>query len=103
HAVLGVAGRCRQPAIAPAPCTSQPPDIAVSPRLAHATQSFLAQKDTLGLLKEKLYLNQRQVRSALEILGDANVLPERLAAKLADIAGKYKDLKTAAAIRRWRG
>lgn len=56
-----------------------------------------SQKDTIALLKEKLDLNQRQVRSALEIVGEADVPPERLAAKLVEIAGKYKDLKTAAA------
>ena len=56
-----------------------------------------SQKDTIALLKEKLDLNQRQVQSALEIVGEANVPPERLAAKLAEIAEKYKDLKTAAA------
>src|SRR3984893_16197799 len=55
-----------------------------------------SQKDTIALLKEKLDLNQRQVKSALEILGEANVPPERLAAKLVEIAGKFKELKTAA-------
>ena len=34
-----------------------------------------SQKDTIALLKEKLDLNQRQVKSALEILGEANVHP----------------------------
>ncbi|MGH6843815.1 MAG: tetratricopeptide repeat protein [Methylocella sp.] len=56
-----------------------------------------SQRDTIALLKEKLDLNQRQVQSALEILGEANVPPEKLAAKLAEIAGKYKELQTAAA------
>jgi hypothetical protein len=56
-----------------------------------------AEKETNALLKEKLDLNQRQVQSALEIVGEANVPPERLAAKLIEIAGKYKDLQTAAA------
>jgi hypothetical protein len=36
------------------------------------------------------------VASALEIVGEANVPPERLAAKLVEIAEKYKDLQTAA-------
>lgn len=56
-----------------------------------------SQKDTIALLKEKLDLNQRQVRSALESLGEKNVPPEQLAAKLIEIAEKYKDLQTAAA------
>src|ERR1700686_4976744 len=48
-------------------------------------QSEVQQK-VIALLEEKLDLNQRQVRSALEIVGEANVPPERLAAKLVDIA-----------------
>ncbi len=56
-----------------------------------------SQRETNALLKEKLDLNQRQVKSALEILGEADVPPERLAAKLVEIAGKFKDLQTAAA------
>ena len=55
------------------------------------------QRETIAGLKEKLDLNQRQVKSALEILGEANVPPERLAAKLVEIAEKYKDLRTVAA------
>jgi hypothetical protein len=54
-----------------------------------------SEKETNAL--EKLDLNQRQVKSALEILGEANVPPERLAAKLVEIAIQYKKLKTAAA------
>ena len=53
-----------------------------------------SQKDTITLLKEKLDLNQRQVQSALAIVGEANVPPERLAAKLLEFAEKYKDLQT---------
>jgi hypothetical protein len=56
-----------------------------------------AEKETNALLKEKLDLNQRQVKSALEIVGEKNVPPEQLAAKLVEIAGKFKDLQTAAA------
>ena len=56
-----------------------------------------SEKETNALLKEKLDLNQRQVKSALEIVGEANVPPERLAAKLVEIAEKFKDLQTAAA------
>jgi hypothetical protein len=56
-----------------------------------------AEKETIALLKEKLDLNQRQLNSALEIVGEKNVPPEQLAAKLVEIAEKYKDLQTAAA------
>jgi hypothetical protein len=57
-----------------------------------------SEKETIALLKEKLDLNQRQVKSALEIVGEANVPLERLAAKLVEIAEKFKELKTAAAV-----
>jgi len=56
-----------------------------------------SQKETIALLKEKLDLDQRQVKSALEILGQANVPPERFAAKLVEIAEKFKHLQAAAA------
>ena len=56
-----------------------------------------SQKKEINKLQGDLDLNQRQVKSALEILGEADVPPERLAAKLVEIAGKFKDLKTAAA------
>ena len=56
-----------------------------------------SQRETNALLKEKLDLNQRQVKSALEILGEAEIPPERLGATLIEIAQKFKALKTAAA------
>src|ERR1700730_18142600 len=56
-----------------------------------------SQRETNALLKEKLDLNQGQVKTALEILGEKNLPPERLAAKLVEIAGRFKDLQTAAA------
>jgi tetratricopeptide (TPR) repeat protein len=56
-----------------------------------------SQKKEIAKLQGDLDLNQRQVKSALEILGEANVPPERLGAKLVEIAGKYKELRTAAA------
>jgi tetratricopeptide (TPR) repeat protein len=56
-----------------------------------------SRKGEIAKLQGDLDLNQRQVKSALEILGEANVPPERLAAKLVEIAGKFKDLQTAAA------
>jgi hypothetical protein len=56
-----------------------------------------SQKREIAKLQGDLDLNQRQVKSALEIVGEADVPPERLAAKLVEIAGKFKDLQTAAA------
>jgi hypothetical protein len=56
-----------------------------------------SQKKEIAKLQGDLDLNQHQVRSALEIVGEANVPPERLGAKLLEIAAKYKDLQTAAA------
>jgi hypothetical protein len=55
------------------------------------------QKKLIATLEADLDLNLRQVKSALEILGEANVQPERLAAKLVEIAEKFKELRTAAA------
>src|SRR5689334_11781203 len=51
------------------------------------------QRENIGLLKEKLDLNERQVRAALGILGENDIPPERLAAKLVEIAERFKDLQ----------
>jgi tetratricopeptide (TPR) repeat protein len=48
------------------------------------------QKENIALLKEKLDLNERQVRAALGILGENDIAPERLAAKLVEIARRFK-------------
>jgi tetratricopeptide (TPR) repeat protein len=55
------------------------------------------QKETIGLLKDKLDLNRRQIIAALNILGEANVEPENLTAKLVEVAQHYKDLLASAA------
>jgi tetratricopeptide (TPR) repeat protein len=54
------------------------------------------QKENITLLKEKLDLNERQVRAALGVLGENNIPPERLAAKLVEIAGRFRDLQATA-------
>src|SRR6476646_10386344 len=54
------------------------------------------QRENIGLLKEKLDLNERQVRAALGILGENDIPPERLAAKLVEIAERFKDLQATA-------
>jgi tetratricopeptide (TPR) repeat protein len=54
------------------------------------------QRDNIVLLKEKLDLNERQVRAALGVLGENDIPLERLAAKLVEIAERFKDLRTMA-------
>src|SRR5215472_8381918 len=50
------------------------------------------QRENIVLLKEKLDLNERQVRAALAILGENNIAPERLAAKLVEVTERFKAL-----------
>jgi tetratricopeptide (TPR) repeat protein len=54
------------------------------------------QKENIALLKEKLDLNERQVRAALGILGENDIPPERLAGKLVEIAERFKGLQATA-------
>src|SRR5262249_19002301 len=54
------------------------------------------QRENIALLKEKLDLNERQVRAALGILGENDIPPEQLAAKLVEIAESFKALKVTA-------
>ena len=56
-----------------------------------------SQRDTIGLLKEKLDLNERQIRAALDIVGEKDIPREHLTAKLAEVAERYKELLAAAA------
>jgi hypothetical protein len=53
-------------------------------------------RENIALLKEKLDLNERQVRAALGILGENDIPPERLAAKLVEVAESFKALKATA-------
>ena len=50
-------------------------------------------RETIAQLKENFSLTQGQVSHALKTLGGANIPPEQLAAKLEEIAEKFKDLK----------
>src|SRR6201987_237391 len=54
------------------------------------------QRENIVLLKEKLDLNVNQVRAALGILGENDIPPERLAAKLVEIAERFKTLQDTA-------
>jgi tetratricopeptide (TPR) repeat protein len=52
-----------------------------------------SQKKLITNLESQLDLNQRQIRAALEILGENNIPPERLASKLVEIAERFKELQ----------
>jgi outer membrane PBP1 activator LpoA protein len=54
------------------------------------------QRENITLLKEKLDLNERQVRAALGILGENDIPAERLAGKLVEIAERFKALQETA-------
>jgi len=54
------------------------------------------QRENIALLKERLDLNERQVRAALGIVGENDISPERLAAKLVEIAESFKALRETA-------
>src|SRR5262245_25905817 len=56
-----------------------------------------AQKKLIARLEADLDLNQRQIRAALDILGEKDVPPERLAARLLEIAERLKAPQTIAA------
>jgi outer membrane PBP1 activator LpoA protein len=55
-----------------------------------------AQKKNISDLERKLDLNQRQIRAALDILGEANVATEQLGAKLVEIAERFRALQATA-------
>jgi tetratricopeptide (TPR) repeat protein len=57
-----------------------------------------SQRQVISLLEEKLDLNLRQVRAAFEILGEKDIPPERLAAKLVEIAERFRELQATAAV-----
>jgi tetratricopeptide (TPR) repeat protein len=58
-----------------------------------------AQKKLITNLEGQLDLNQRQVRAALEILGEVDCPPEQLASKLFEFARRFKDLQAEVAAR----
>ena len=55
-----------------------------------------SQRDNIALLREKLDINERQVRAALAILGEANIPPEQFSHKLVDIAERFRALQAIA-------
>src|SRR5262245_65412239 len=54
------------------------------------------QRDNIVLLKEKLDLNERQLRAALSILGESDISLERSAAKLVELAERCKAVRETA-------
>jgi tetratricopeptide (TPR) repeat protein len=54
------------------------------------------QKKLIAELETKLDLNQRQIRAALDILGEKDIPPERLASTLVEIADRFKTLQATA-------
>jgi hypothetical protein len=53
-------------------------------------------KKLIAKLEGQLDLNQRRIGAALNILGEKDVPPERLAAELVEIAEQFKDLQASA-------
>src|SRR5262245_50211180 len=51
------------------------------------------QETLIERLEGELDLNQRQIRAALDILGEKDIAAERLAAKLVEIAERFKELQ----------
>jgi tetratricopeptide (TPR) repeat protein len=76
--------------------TGTPPEVLVALIRQHENYSE-TQKKLISRLETDLDLNQRQIRGALEILGEANIPLERLGAKLVEIAEQFKILQAAAA------
>src|SRR6202035_4893690 len=54
------------------------------------------QRQFIARLQADLDLNQGQIREALNVLGEKDVPPERLAAKLVEIAKQFKALQASA-------
>src|SRR6266446_1984365 len=61
-----------------------------------ATDLSETQKKVIAKLEGELDLNQRQIRAALSTLGENDIPPERLAAKLVEIAERFKALQETA-------
>jgi tetratricopeptide (TPR) repeat protein len=76
-----------------------PPEVLdglVKSRTAMLEELVSAHRETISLLKGGLDLNERQIRAALNAIGENNVPPERLAPKLLEIAERFKELRATA-------
>src|SRR5215470_5833522 len=68
-------------------------DALVKSRTVVLEELVSAHRETISLLKGSLDLNERQIRAALDTIGEKNIPPERLAAKLVEIGERFKDLQ----------
>jgi tetratricopeptide (TPR) repeat protein len=71
-------------------------DALVKSRTVVLEELINAHRETVALLKGNLDLNERQIRAALNAVGENHIPPERLAAKLVEIAERFKDLQATA-------
>jgi hypothetical protein len=71
-------------------------DALVKSRTVALEELVSAHRETIALLKGNLDLNERQVRAALNAIGESNVPPERLAGKLLEIAERFQNLQATA-------
>jgi tetratricopeptide (TPR) repeat protein len=55
-----------------------------------------AQAEDIKLLRERLNLNEHQMRAALAIMGERDVPPELLAVRLLEVAQRFQELKSIA-------
>jgi hypothetical protein len=71
----------------------------VAPEVLDALRRSITEPNEkiISLREKALYLNERQIRAALNAAGEASVPPEQLAAKLVEIGERYNALRTAAA------
>jgi hypothetical protein len=69
-------------------------DALVKSRTVVLEELVNAHRETILLLKRSLDLNERQIAAALNVIGEANVPPEHLAAKLIEFAERFKNLQT---------
>src|SRR5262249_29594209 len=71
-------------------------DALVKSRTVVLEELVSAHRETISLLKGSLDLNERQIRAALDAIGEKSIPPERLAAKLLEIAERFKELQATA-------
>ena len=65
----------------------------VATRTKELTERSEEQKKLIDRLEKDLDLNERQISAALEIVGERNITPERLADKLVEVAQRFKALQ----------
>jgi tetratricopeptide (TPR) repeat protein len=71
-------------------------DAVVKSRTLLLEELVSSHRETISLLKGNLDLNERQIRAALDAVGENNIPPERLADKLVEIAQRFKALQATA-------